>query len=215
VVSSTKGDSEAYQRRKTVAPPGKGIELGFTLRLLDDFGKSCEGMNGPDAQFWRRNAVRSLFGFLEAWMSVSRNHMVPDILRSHGDQLLKTDEDRAYISGLLAATDSHEWLLNDKGEGERHKRKLKFLPLLKASFRLILFVGGVSKDGLAQIFSSSDWQKLREAVKVRDRLMHPHVHDDIFVTDEEVMCIQAVTNLMCGMWSRLKLPKCPAVYNDE
>lgn len=195
--------------------PGQVIELGFTMRLMDDFKRSCEGMYGPDAQFWRRSAVRSLFGFLEAWMSVTRNHMVPDVLRAHGDRLLKTDEDRAYIDGLLAATDPYEWILNEKGESERQKQKLRFLPLLKANFRMILFVGGVTRDELAPCFGSSEWQKLREAVKVRDRLMHPHVNDDVFVTDEEVKCILSVTDLMCSMWSRLKLPDIPEVYNDE
>src|SRR4051794_24874073 len=93
------------------------IEIGFTMRLLDDLEYCVKGLatDGPEEQFWRRTAYRTLFGYLEAWMSVNRRHMVPDLLRDHIDTILTTEEDVRYAQAIIKATAPTEWVLNEKG----------------------------------------------------------------------------------------------------
>jgi hypothetical protein len=195
--------------------PEQVIEIGFTHHLLEDFGKCCEGLFGPEAQFWRRAAFRSLFGFLEAWMSVNRNHFIPEMIREHGVRLLNAPEDREYVGRLLAATDPVAWTLTHKGEGAPLKRKLKFIPLLKANVRLARFVSGVPRAEVEGQFGQAVWGEVSKAVKVRDRLTHPHVHEDVLVGDEDVRCLQAVNDLMFKLLASLTFPKTPARYNDS
>jgi hypothetical protein len=168
------------------------IELGFTLRLLEDVGKCIPHWHGEDAQFWRRAAYRGLFGFLEAWMAVARNHYVPDMIRERGDSLLPDDETKRYVGGLLVATDYHETVLNDKGEFDIKKRKHRFKPFVKAVMRLFLIVGGKAKDEIDAVFTQPGWHSLVEAVKVRDRLTHPHEHSDVFVADNDLKHLDVV-----------------------
>jgi hypothetical protein len=197
-----------------VGKSGEVIELGFTFHLLDDLMRCIPHVHGPEKQFWRRTAFRSLFGFLEAWMSVNRTHMVPDALREFGDLLLKTEEDRDYVAGLLGATSSFEWTLADNGSAEWNKRKLRFLPCLKANVRLGLFISGVSREETSRRLGQTLWQDLKHAVKVRDRITHPHEHNDVLVTDDD---IQALTRIVAG-WQEIitaiKYPSSAEKYDD-
>jgi hypothetical protein len=191
------------------------VELGFTFRLLDDFGKCCPHLYGPDDQFWRRTAFRSLFGFFEAWTSVMSNHLVPDALREHGDTLIKTDADRQYVYALLKATQPGEWTLTDQGEGKLRPRKLGFLPLLKATVRMSLFIRGVPKGEADKQFSHAIWGQISRAVKVRDRITHPHVHEDVYVSDDDVACLKAVSGWLSSFIATVKFPATPARYADD
>src|SRR2546423_1599813 len=60
---------------------------------------------------------------------------------------------------------------------------IKFLNNVKFSFRIhSKSIGSAFKLSLG----GNGWQKLQEAVKVRDRLMHPKATTDLDVTDAEV-----------------------------
>jgi hypothetical protein len=195
--------------------PERLIEIGFTNELLDDFNRARRGMSGPEAQFWRRVAYRSLFGFLEAWMSVNRDHFIPDILQDHRDRLVKTPEDQRSVGSLLAATDPEEWGLTDQGLGEPKKRKLRFLPQLKANVRLAMFVSGVPREEVERQLRQGALTQVGKAVKVRDRITHPHAHEDIIVGDEDVRSLHALAGLMQGVLNAFKPPQTPAGYNDS
>jgi hypothetical protein len=193
---------------------GPVIELGFTFHLLDDFKKCCGNLQGPDAQFWRRMAFRSLFGFLEAWMSINRQYFVPDMLRDHHERLLKTEEERAYVGTLLASTDPIEWMLNDNGLGYSRRRKLRFLPLLKAVVRLLHFVDGKTKAEADRHLGLACWSDIRRAIKIRDRITHPHVHEDVLIGDDDVRCLLTVSSWLTDFQRSIRLPDAPARYND-
>ena len=191
------------------------IEVGFTFDLLADYQRARSQLDGPDGQFWRRTAFRSAFAFLEAWMSVNRDHMIPDAIRVRGDSFLKTEEDRQYFEGLLAATDPVEWTLTDKGTGKRVERKTAFLPLLKAIIRLAFCVNGAQREEVDRLFGCAEWEKLRSAVRVRDRLTHPHEHADLTVSDDDVSCLLGFADWMAQRIIRaVRYGDLPARYDD-
>jgi hypothetical protein len=178
------------------------IELGFTIELLTDIGKCIPHFHEEDAQFWRRAAFRGLFGYLEAWMSVIRQHFVPDMIRDHLQIIAPDDDTRKYIAGLLAATDPVHHLLNDKGESYTRNRKLHFEQSLKATVRLYLLVSLQTREEIDEFFKKPEWALLVRAVKVRDRLMHPQRHEDIMVSEQDVDDFSAVLRFLQELGNR-------------
>ena len=109
-----------------VNPPADMIELGFVYHLLNDVSECVPHWNGEKAQFWRRTAYRALFGFLEAWVSTTRDHL-PHAIRENLVGIVTTPEVGEVIRGLLAATNPISYELKESGLFYRKNRKLRFL----------------------------------------------------------------------------------------
>jgi hypothetical protein len=195
---------------------GQVIEIGFTMHLLDDLRRSIEGMQTPgkDQQFWRRTAFRSLFGFLEAWISVNRRYMIPDMLRDHHDALITSVDDAAYVQALIKATDPVEYVLTDKGEGRAQNRKMKFLPQFKAIVRLVMCVSGIAREEVDRQFGNAAWAEIGKAIKVRDRITHPQFHEDAVITDDDIKSLYAVREWLHAFLSNVNYPESPARFDD-
>lgn len=172
------------------------IELDFTISLLKDIEKCIPNFHKEDGQFWRRTAFRGMFGFLEAWMSVNRRYFVPDMLRDHLKEILTECVTGEYISGLLASTALEEYLLNEKGEFDTKKRKLRFVPCLKANIRLYFIVNRKTKEEINSFFQKPEWAMVLQALKVRDRLTHPQYNGDIIVSDEDLQNFAAAVRFV-------------------
>jgi hypothetical protein len=81
--------------------------------------------------------------------------------------------------------------VNDKGEVVSKSVFIKFLNKVKFAFRVYSKSSGSSFE---LSFGGNGWQKLRECVKVRDRLMHPKATTDLKVADPEVEAAKLVFN---------------------
>ncbi len=198
--------------------PTQIVELGFTLHLQTDYIRCAEGMfveDEKDRQFWRRMACRSLFGWLESVISVSRSHFVLDLFRVRHEELLKDDESKTYFMGIHLATDPYEWSLEDNGTGKKRKRKLRFIPTLKAVVRMLLFLSRVPKAEVEKQFGTDDWQRIKQAVGVRDRITHPHKHEDAFVSDDESRCLMNVAIWFLSFIKSLDFSGTSENYSNE
>src|SRR5262245_58274147 len=124
------------------------VDLGFTSDLQTDFARCAEGLKDAadenSRQYWCRMGFRAYFGFLEAWMSVNRRHLVPDLLEAKSGTLTQ-DQERDLALALMA-TDESEIRLKENGKGMVSERKVAFLPFMKAIIRLLYGLSGYSEE---------------------------------------------------------------------
>jgi hypothetical protein len=116
--------------------------------------------------------VRSVFAFIEGIL-----HRMKRTAAHLGDTL------RTLLIAEMIMLDGMSFDIDDKGEVVARPVFIKFLNNIKFSFRVYSKSIGSS---FALNLEGNGWRKLRDAVKVRNRLMHPKMITDLDVTDVEV-----------------------------
>jgi hypothetical protein len=156
------------------------IELMDNLKELTSMmlvlGRDCDeqysAIESNDNQMHRRAYVRSVFAFIEGIL-----HRMKRTAFHVGNAV------GSLLIAEMVMIDGASFDINDKGEVVARPVFIKFLNNVKFGFRVYSKSVGssfeLSLDGVG-------WQKLRDALKVRDRLTHPKVSTDLEVTDAEV-----------------------------
>lgn len=142
--------------------------------LADDVEKADSLLREEDTQFHRRGYVRNLFAYLEGvayWMRQNAIDIDKIMLRRGG----AIDWDRHALLGEEIP------MISDSGKIKKRKQKASFKSRFAFSIRSYAEIVGCTED----IFGSG-WQRLLEAVEIRDRLMHPKRSEDIIVSDENL-----------------------------
>ena len=142
--------------------------------LADDVEKAHALLKDDDSQFHRRGYVRTLFAYLEGvtyWMRQNAIDIDKIILKRGGS----IDWDRHTLLGEEVPT------IADNGKIQRRRQKASFKGRFAFSVRAYAEIVCCSED----IFGPG-WQRLLEAVELRDRLMHPKQSADIIVSDEDI-----------------------------
>jgi hypothetical protein len=170
-------------------------ELMKDARLVAELGKAFP--SGKE-QSWRRMFCRSVFGMLEAGLSVVREVYLP--ARKAQGVFAGDAEKAAYFNRLYDATDPHEWVLNEKGKAEQRTRKISFRPYLKACIRMMYLLHGKAQEDADGLFASAKWHALVRAVKVRDGITHPHGADDIEVSQEAAEDLGVAFEIIGEWW---------------
>jgi len=165
----------------------------YATELLRDFTKTFPYWFGPDEQFWRRNAVRAAFGAIEGWCSYIRANTQPTVEAIKAAGLLAPEEERK-ATELFMATDRNEIALDDKGLPRKQKRKTSFRPMFRATVRLYCLGCAVGSGYADKHFSKDGWTQLQLAVKVRDRVTHPHESNDIVVSHDDLYAVREGMN---------------------
>ena len=107
---------------------------------------------------WRRNFVRTSWPMIEAYASTLRN--ICSVISKHaGLKLSKRNRKLLEDESRLATT-------------ERLKQSLKL------AFNM-------HELEVKPIFSDANWLHLRQAIRVRDRLMHPKKSSDLDIAEDE------------------------------
>jgi len=144
----------------------------MVLVLGQDCQKQYLAIQSNDNHMYRRAYVRSVFAFIEGILH----------------RMKRTAGHLGWPLGNLSIAemvmiDGTVFDINDKGEVDHKPVFIKFLNNVKFSFRVYSKSIGASFE---LSLGGDGWQKLRDAVKVRDRLMHPKGTADLNVTDIEV-----------------------------
>lgn len=133
-------------------------------------------------QFWRRTLVRNLFSAIEGM-----THQYKQLAKQIADCSLIE-----FSSAEIALLNEETYILNNKGEADVQKSKLRTADNLLFSLNMLAksckskFV--INKGG-------AEWQAFLKAQKVRDRIMHPKKFEDVEITDDEMPLI-----LETGSW---------------
>jgi len=142
--------------------------------LAADVEKADALLRDDDSQFHRRVYVRNLFAYLEGvayWMRQNAMDIDKIILKRGGS----IDWDRHTLLGEEIPT------IADNGKIRRRRQKASFKSRFSFSVRAYAEIVRCTED----IFGPG-WQRLLEAVELRDRLMHPKQSADIIVSDDNI-----------------------------
>jgi len=188
-------------------------ELDNNLKELRDMaqvlGQDCHeqylAIQSHNNQMHRRAYVRSVFAFIEGIL-----HRMKRTALHLGNTL------GTLLIAEMILIDGASFDIDDKGEVIARPFFIKFLNNIKFSFRVYSkIVGSSFKLNLGE----NGWQKLQEALKVRDRLMHPKETTDLDVTDAEIEATKKafdwffVSYVLCSNYAqkanRIKTPHTP------
>jgi hypothetical protein len=137
----------------------------------------CDGVHDlvPDPtlldQKRRRLLVRSIFAFIEAVSFALKS----EAIRGSGKNVPTPEE--------LSIAREESFDLDDRGHIKKTKAKLRTIPNLRFAFHLYSRISGFEYELDS---SCTEWQRLVESLKVRDRLMHPKSLNDLTITNDEI-----------------------------
>src|ERR1035441_1764804 len=157
-------------------------ELLNTLlaELAEEIGTVLKGKQRDKlSQAERRMYVRATFATIEAWIYVMKQMA----LAWHPDPKCPTisEAERAFAQ-------EQEYRLTDSGDVEIRRTKISLEANLRFGFKLMATSGSI----LSELdVSGSEWQSLRRAIKIRDRITHPKSVADLNISDEHYNDVSA------------------------
>jgi len=149
-------------------------ELGEELVTVSK-GRDKSELSQPE----RRMYIRSTFATIEAltyvWKQIA--------LEAHPDPRCPviTEAERAFAH-------EQEYKLTDKGDVEIRRTKIALEANIRFAFKLLAKSASISSE---LNVSGSEWQSLRRAIKIRDRITHPKHISDLTISDEECNDVSA------------------------
>lgn len=142
--------------------------------LAADVEQAGVMLRTADSQFLRRVYVRALFAYLEGmayWMRQNAVEIDKIALRKFG----AIDWDRHILLYEEHPT------INENGAIKKKRNKYPFKSRFAFTVRAFAEIVECKDDLFGQ-----GWQHLLEAVKVRDRLVHPKKSSDVLVSDSDM-----------------------------
>jgi hypothetical protein len=121
----------------------------------------------------RRMYIRSVFALIEAIIFVMKQmalsfHPGPDC-----DTI--SDADRVFAQEQV-------YKLTESGDIQVHRNKITLESNIRFAFKLFARAGYISTD---LDVSGAEWQALKRAIKLRDRITHPKAISDLTISNEE------------------------------
>ena len=174
-------EAEAAEERTTkelILTLGDDVDRSHEA-LLDaiDAGSVDEDRSvSADYPFFARQLVRAVFAYIEA-ITFSVKMTAVDHCRKAG---IDIPPEEIY----LAVEVDH--VLSDKGEVIQQRAMLRLAPNIRFAFAL-----AEKAFGIETRFDPSVewWSCLKAAIKVRDRLMHPRMPEDIDISGDEIVAV--------------------------
>jgi hypothetical protein len=168
-----KSPEESHMDAERVELIARLAELSAFMDLLhQDTDKAWdEQMGDGDTPYKRRTFVRTIFGEVEGVIHAIKQSCLHSPLS-------------CYSSAELAMLKEETYSVNDKGQASVGQAKIRFEA--NFHFALEMLVRGTSLP--AKIDKGGEgWQAFKEALRVRDRLMHPKKIADLDVSDQELL----------------------------
>ena len=149
-------------------------DLEFLTDLRDRESGGALARNAHETQAVRRLYVRMFITVVESAIATFKQEAL-----SHGKQL--SDSERSLLREVTYDIDS-------KGEPTERALHAPFLSSLRFAFKMLVSVRGLA---FKPDYSSSGWQAMQDAVRVRNRLTHPKDTTDMTVSDAEMQKVDA------------------------
>ncbi len=142
-------------------------ELSFLRTLVGDIEHALRQVDISNTASDRRNALRSIISAMEGTAWIYRTHIL------------------SVMQGLDISTPKLEFafsettlFVSEQGEIKEQQRFISATSMIRLATRT---AQGISQE--IQIdFTSHEWQKLKDAIKLRNRITHPKNIDDLAVT---------------------------------
>jgi hypothetical protein len=136
-----------------------------------------DGSVSADYEFHARKFIRAAIAYIEGVTFSVKCKAVDDCLNSG----IEVSDHERYLAVEIDAE------LNDKGEVVERPSKLRLADNIKFAFRML-----ERSQKTAKVFdpSSEWWSCLRSTIRVRDRLTHPKMPEDIDISGDEIIQAQ-------------------------
>lgn len=145
------------------------------IRSIDDGETESDGSVSADYEYHARQLIRAILAYVEGITFSVKIRAVAQCL----DSGIEVSDHERYLAGEIDAD------LADSGEVVERPAKLRLASNIRFAFRLVeRATHGKFKF---EASSSSWWAALRQTIKVRDRLTHPRLPQDIDVSGEEIV----------------------------
>lgn len=141
---------------------------------IDDGAVDVNGEIHPDYEYHARQLIRAIFAFVEA--------VTFSIKVKAAAYCLNHNRDISYAERFFAADVEH--VLTDKGNVVERPAHIRLADNIRFAFAL-----QEKAVGLTESFDPSKewWSCLRSSIKVRDRLTHPKLPEDVDVSGTEIV----------------------------
>ncbi len=144
------------------------------LKSFDEGTIDADGNLDADYEFQARQLVRAVFAYIEG---VTFSVKASAAWKCMQDGVEITPQER-YIAAEV------EYRINDKGEVVERPAQIMLTQNIRFAFALTEKAHRIP----AQFDPSIEWWAcLREAIKVRNRLMHPRLPEDLDISPEELI----------------------------
>lgn len=149
----------------------ENLEQKLIVILAGDVAASAERQKATPSQHNNRNLVRTIFAAIEGIVSIFRDH-VTDIATELGE----------LSSAEVAALAESVFQISNTGKVSAQRRFVPFLPMLRLLFR----ISARMDSSLAVSFADGNWENVRIALAVRNRITHPKASSDLSVSQDDV-----------------------------
>jgi hypothetical protein len=161
-----------------------GIDKVF-LAAQEDVSVLLRELSATDgnAQVRKRAFVRAVFAFIEGM--------------TYALKRIACSRPGLFSAAELAALREETYEVSDKGDARTRRATIEFRRNIRFAFACYARL-----DGLESVLdlSGTGWQSLREALRVRHRLMHPKAVADFVVTERELDAVRAAYEWFMLSW---------------
>lgn len=149
----------------------------FSKVLAEDVTRAKKRMEAEPCDSHRREFVRTTYSAIEAQAWQLKMFVIDHVL----------DKRKASIYEISALREE-SYAINDKGDIYMQSRGYS----LKVGLRLVVAILKNHEIPIQIDFSSADWKNIDQALKIRNRVIHPKNMSDISVSENEAnSCYQA------------------------
>lgn len=143
------------------------------MESIDQGEVDDDGNVSADYEFHARNFIRSVIAYIEAITFSVKLHSANECLKSG---IAISDHER-YLAVEVDAT------LNDKGDVVERSSKIRLSSNVRFAFKLL-----ARASGKKSTFNPSEewWSCFKETIRVRDRIAHPRLPEDIDISGDEI-----------------------------
>lgn len=177
-------------------------ERSFLATLAMDIQHALQQAQKSNTDSDRRNALRAIISAMEGTAWIYRMHVL-SVAQSLGIS----------TPNLEFAFSETSLFVNEQGELKEQQRVV-------STTAMIRLATNIAKDmcaGLNVDFSDVGWQRLRSAIKLRNRITHPKAVEDLAISQQDLDAASAgfdwfLTNVVAVMEATLKELK---AFNTE
>jgi hypothetical protein len=147
------------------------VEENFTSILLSDVIAAFDRHHESGSQANKREFIRTAFAAIEGLTWIFREHAIETA--QHTAQLKRDEE---------IALSEISYQISESG---RITRQQRYLPLL-ATIRLTARIANRVAPEYEIDFSNDAWDKLRQTIRIRNRITHPKTAQDLILTEDDI-----------------------------
>lgn len=148
------------------------------LQDLDYFLALSQAQEDSSTQVMRRSAFRAAFAWIEGTVFQIKQIALG---ASHVTK-------KAFTQGELAVLAERQYRLSNTGKVEHSRWDIELKANLRFAFRAL---AQSWEHDLEIDAGGQDWQRLHQAIQIRNRLTHPKAPKDLIVSDEEISLLKS------------------------